>query len=326
MRDYEIITPKSTGLISNIHPNSPSLSDCVQTVNAEFNSVYVAQTRLTCCCSYMNYVICAGFSGEIYFVEKSSFAILYKEKIANSIIRCMKVIGNSGISLISTDAGEMIVYDLNNHEKKYYEHSDSPIYCITLKDDSSFFTGERNGSVYEWEYLIGLGVFRNKKLLDAVGTVFALDFIDGNICLATSLGYKYVYQYKKGKAIESKPFDCNVFCIKEGSDSSIYYGLSNGHIIVENDDMRSLESHRDAVRDLVLVSNGLWMFSISKDRTVKAWYDGTPQTLVWVSDYLYQIIYVEQDNTLYFVDGHGDLGKITFQSSLDCATSINLIL
>jgi len=67
------------------------------------------------------------------------------------------------------------------------------------------------------------------------------------------------------------------------------------------------------------------MFSVSKDRTVRAWHNGIPRVLTRVKDYLYQIVFEESNSCLYYVDGHGDIGAIHFSSDIDLVNNIDIV-
>lgn len=323
----QIVTPRTAELVSNSGSDIETKKISGQQVQAEIQSNNIVGSRLTCCCKYGNYIICAGFSGELFFVEKSSLYVKHKDRISNNIIRCLKVIDSEKALLVSTDAGEVIVYDLEHNIKHYYEHSSSPVYNIALKSSRDFITSERNGDIFEWEYIPDVGIFRNKRIFSTGSAVFAMDIIGNILVVVNSLGKKYEYDFSKSKLKTTTVCDSNVFCLKEGTDDTVYYGLSTGSILFEEAgcDFVTLDSHQDAVRDLVFSTNKKWMFSVSKDRTVRAWHNGISRVLTRVKDYLYQIVFEESNTSLYYVDGHGDVGAIHFYSDIDSAESIHII-
>jgi len=263
----------------------------------------------------------------LFFVEKDSLCVKRKDRISNSIIRCLKVIHSEKALLVSTDTGEVIVYDLEHNVKQYYEHSSSPVYNIALRNPRDFITSERNGDIFEWQYIPGVGVFRNKRIFTTNNPVFAMDIIGTSLVVVSSLGKKYEYDFLKSKLKSTSICDSNVFCLKEGADDAVYYGLSTGAILFEEPgcDFVALDSHQDAVRDLVFSTNKKWMFSVSKDRTVRAWHNGIPRVLTRVKDYLYQIVFEESNSCLYYVDGHGDIGAIHFSSDIDLVNNIDIV-
>ena len=325
--EQKIVTPRFAELVSNSESEIRARKTSGEQVQAEIRSNNIVETRLTCCCTYENFIICAGFSGELFFVEKDGLYVKRKDRISNSIIRCLKVIYPEKSLLVSTDAGEVIVYDLEHNAKQYYEHSGSPVYNIALKNSRVFITSERNGDIFEWEYIPGVGVFRNKKIFSAGNAVFAMDIIENILVVVNSLGQKYEYDFLKSKLKKTSICASNVFCLKEGLGDAIYYGLSTGSILFEEIgcDSITLDSHQDAVRDLVFSAKKKWMFSVSKDRTVRAWHNGIPRVLTRVKDYLYQIVFEEANSCLYYVDGHGDIGAIHFFSDIDLADDIQII-
>ncbi len=325
--EQKIVTPRIAELVpSNGLEIETRKTSSGHHVQAEIQSNNISGTRLTCCCKYGNYIICAGFSGELLFVEKDSLCVKHKDKISNSIIRCLKVVYSEKVLLVSTDAGEVIVYNLEYNEKQYYEHSNSPVYNIVLKEPKDFITSERNGDIFEWEYIPDIGIFRNKKIFAAGNPVFAMDIIGNNLVVVNSLGKKYEYDFLKSKLKGANICDSNVFCLKKGIDDAVYYGLATGTILLEEPgcDLVTLDSHQDAVRDLVFSAKKKWMFSVSKDRTVRAWHNGVPRVLTRVKDYLYQIVFEESNICLYYVDGHGDIGAIHFLSDVDLADNIDI--
>lgn len=327
--EQKIITPRTAELISSNGSEIETKKTSIGQVQAEIQSSNIAETRLTCCCTYENYILCAGFSGELFFVEKDSLCVKHKERVSNSIIRCLKVIHSEKALLVSTDAGEIIVYDLEHNVKQYYEHSSSPVYNIALRNSRDFITSERNGDILEWQYLPSAGVFCNRRIFTAGNPVFAMDIIGTSLVVVNSLGKKYEYSFLKAK-LKSKSksiCDSNVFCLKEGADDIVYYGLSTGAILFEETgcDFVILDGHKDAVRDLVFSENKKWMFSVSKDRTVRAWHNEIPMVLTCVKDYLYQIIFEESNSCLYYVDGHGDIGAIHFSANIDLADNIDVV-
>lgn len=325
--EQKIITPRIAELVSSNGSDLETKKTSSGQVRAEIQSNNIAGTRLTCCCKYENYIICAGFSGELFFVEKDSLCVKRKDRISNSIIRCLKVIHSEKALLVSTDAGEVIVYDLEHNVKQYYEHSSSPVYNIALRNPRDFITSERNGDIFEWQYIPGVGVFRNKRIFTTNNPVFAMDIIGTSLVVVSSLGKKYEYDFLKSKLKSTSICDSNVFCLKEGADDAVYYGLSTGAILFEESgcDFVALDSHQDAVRDLVFSTNKKWMFSVSKDRTVRAWHNGIPRVLTRVKDYLYQIVFEESNSCLYYVDGHGDIGAIHFSSDIDLVNNIDIV-
>ena len=327
LSEQKIITPRIAELVTNNGSEMETEKTSIGQVKADIRSNNIAETRLTCCCRFDNYIICAGFSGQLFFVEKDSLAVKRKDRISNSIIRCLRVIDSEKTLLVSTDAGEVIVYDLEHNMKQYYEHSASPIYNITLKSSQDFITCERNGDIYEWQYIPNVGVFRNKKIFNTGNATFAMDIIENALIVVNSSGQKYVYDFMKSKLKKTCICSSNVFCLKEGADNSVYYGLSTGAILFEEKgcDLVTLDSHQDAVRDIVFSTNKKWMFSVSKDRTVRAWYNEIPMVLTRVKDYLYQILFEESNTSLYYVDGHGDIGSICFSSDIDMTDKIEVV-
>lgn len=323
---HKIITPKSGELVS-LDQNYKTRANNKNQKNYVIATVYnidVTTTRLTCCCDFKEYIICAGFSGELFFVNKSQLSVEYSYNVSNSIIRCIKVVPSELILLITTDAGELIIYDLQKKEKLYYEHSSSSIYNILFIDDHTFFTCEKNGDIYEWEYISSVGVFRNNKILNAGSAVFAMELVSGRLIVVNSIGEKIEYCLSTQKSKKRKMCESNIFCIKEGNDQTLYYGLSNGKILCEelDNDIYALDSHKDAVRDLEFSCNKEWIFSASKDKTIKAWRYGIPKVLTVSKEYLYQIIFIQSESALYYVDGCGYLGKIQFSSDIDVADEI----
>lgn len=325
--EQKIVTPRIAELVLNYGSEIDTKKTSDDQIQAEIQSNNIAETRLTCCCEYENYIICAGFSGELIFVEKDGLHVKCKDRISNSIIRCLKVIYSEKALLVSTDVGEVIVYDLEHNVKQYYEHSSSPVYNIALKNPRAFITSERNGDIFEWQYIPGVGLFRNERIFTAINPVFAMNTIGNNLVVVNSFGEKFEYSLLKTKLKQTSICDSNVFCLKKGTDDTVYYGLSTGTILVEETgcDLVTLDSHQDAVRDLVFSARKKWMFSVSKDRTVRAWYNGIPRVLTRVKDYLYQIVIDRSNSSLYYVDGHGDIGAIHFSSDIDSADSIHII-
>ena len=319
---HKIITPKEVELLSN----HDFLNDKAKSNFTEANiiSIHIAETRLTCCCEYKNHIICAGFSGELFFVDKTNLSVVSIIKVSDSIIRSMQVVYSERIILISTDAKEIIVFDLEKMTKSFCEYSNSQIYSIVTKSNNDFITSERCGDIYEWEYIPQKGVFRTRKLLNAGNIVFAIGIIDKKLVIGTAAGQKLEYSFINAKHKISRISDNNIFCMKEGMNRAIYYGLSNGIIKCEevDCDIYSLESHKDAVRDIVFSAKRNWMFSVSKDKTVRAWHNNEPKVLTRVGDYLYKIIVSQSNSSLYFVDGHGDLGIIDFGLDIDSVDKI----
>lgn len=322
----KIITPRIAELVTNSGAEMKAKKTTIGQVKADIRSKNITGTRLTCCCRFDNYIICAGFSGNLFFVEKDSLNVKRKDRITNSIIRCLRVMDSEKTLLISTDAGEVIVYDLEHNVKQYCEHSASPIYNIIFKNSRDFITCERNGDIFEWQYIPSVGVFRNKKIFNTGNATFAMDIIENTLIVVNSSGQKYAYDFMKSKLKKTSICSSNVFCLKKGADNSVYYGLSTGTILFEEIgcDLVTLESHQDAVRDLVFSTNKKWMFSVSKDRTVRAWHNEIPIVLTRVKDYLYQILFEESNTSLYYVDGHGDIGSICFSSDIDLTDNIEV--
>ena len=264
--------------------------------------------------------------GDLFFVDKNDYTVKYRTRVAGRIIRCLRVIEKFSTLLIGTDAAEVIAYDLKTDTKISSEHSSSPIYNILLRDENSFVTSERNGDIYDWEFIPDMGIFRVKKLFSAESTVFAMDFVDDKLYAANSIGKRFKYDFKRLRFLGDNICNFNIFCVREGPASLVYYGLSNGTILCENIDgeVSIMESHQHAVRDLTFSPRKKWLFSVSKDQTVRAWRDGVPRVITRVDDYLYQVIYSLPDASLYYVDGNGELGAVKFSSDIDSAKEIKI--
>lgn len=314
-RDAELITSSENSGVNNEY------------ARARVDSNHISNTRLTCCCEYGSYIICAGFSGELLFVEKNTLSVSESHKICNSIIRSIKILATHNSLLAVTDASEFIVFNLSTKKIQFYEHSNSPIYCLLIKDSDTFITGERNGDIFEWEHIPNIGIFRNNKLFSAESAVFAMEIVSNSLVVVNSFGKKFEYHLYNSKLRKSTLCNANVFCLKVGTNNSLYYGVSTGVILFEESGgyINTLESHKDAVRDLIFSPRKEWIFSVSKDRTVRAWHSGVPKILTGVKDYLYQIIYIACEECLYYVDGYGDIGRISFDTDIDSVSNIVVI-
>lgn len=312
----KILTPRTVEFVAADERSSAN-NDFESTVN--IHRINLCNNRLTCCCEYKNEIICSGFSGELFFIDIKQFVLKESENITNTIVRCLTLIESKGILLIGTDAGELIVYDLSNRKILFREHSFTSIYNITLINESSFITSEKNGYIYYWEYIHGIGVFRTKKLFSVNGTVFSMVYKKNKLFFVNSFGEKYEFDLSKEAPKKNQFCQSNVFAIKMGGSQALYYGLANGCIIYEEPMSNSifLEGHKDAVRDLALSKEEKWLFSASKDRTIRAWHNGTPKILAQTNNYLYQIIISNSGTNLFYVDGNGDLGKIIFPDYID---------
>lgn len=307
----EIITPKNTLLMDNNSIEPPDVS-----LSGVHRIVQVGATKLTCCCEFLDWIVCGGFSGELFFIK--SMHVDHVTLISNHIIRCVVPFDN--LLLITTDGGELILFD--GEKKKFCISTGSPVYDILPIDDTTIVTCERTGAIKEWKYIYNQIVF-NRTLMLADGCIFSLAFINEEVIAVGAKGKKYVFEINKDRFFEKLIAPCNIFCITEGLDSEIYYGLSNGEVIREKkNDMKILHSHQDAVRDIVFSPQKQWMFSISKDNSVRAWHEGIPHILSMGKDYLYQI--VVKRNYLFYVDGHGDLGRIDFEGDIDQAREIEI--
>ena len=86
--EQKIITPRIAELISSNESEIETKKTLSEQVRAKIQSNNIIGTRLTCCCKYENYILCAGFSGELFFVEKDSLCVKRKDRISNSIVRC----------------------------------------------------------------------------------------------------------------------------------------------------------------------------------------------------------------------------------------------
>ena len=65
--EQKIITPRIAELVSSNGSDLETKKTSSGQVRAEIQSNNIAGTRLTCCCKYENHIICAGFSGELFF-------------------------------------------------------------------------------------------------------------------------------------------------------------------------------------------------------------------------------------------------------------------
>lgn len=239
--------------------------------------------------------------------------------ITNSIIRYVTQF--SRMLLVTSDNGQITLLD--GGKVQFIVNSESPIYNIVVIDDNTFVTAERNGAIKEWKYL-SKQLFFSRTLAIADGCIFSLVVRDDEYIGVGSKGKKYVFEVQKKRLFDQQIAPCNIFCIADGPESELYYGLANGSIICERKNQFStFVSHQDAVRDIVFSPEKRWMFSISKDNTVRAWRDGIPHLLALGHDYLYKIIVEKTD--VYYVDGHGDLGRIVFDGHIDNAKEIKII-
>lgn len=306
----EILTPKDISFVNSDYQFEAAV------LTGEYSSWHISDKRLTCCCDIGDYIACAGFSGELYLVKNGETERF--DHISSSIIRCL--LWHCGVLFLATDAGEIIIW--NENKIAFSAHTDSEVYKIIAVDDRTLITTERNGDVKEWAYLSGQLVLN--RVIKKVGRpVFTLGFYKSRLIIGDSQGECYFIdrtgQYESNKKIAS----CNIFCL--AADETSYYGLNDGIIIKDNDDVQKpIQAHQSAVRDLTFSPRKRWLFSVGKDKVVKAWNKDNPCVLATVQDYLYQVIAGQR--YIAFVDGNGDLGRIDFDGDIDNAKQLRIKL
>lgn len=187
----EIITPKSLLLIDS---GAKIVSDDI--LIGVLRSVQIGNTKLTCCCEYKGWIVCAGFSGQLFFVKDMTVERI--ENISNSIIRCVTEFND--MLLITTDSGQIILFD--GEKIVFLVNTDSPVYSVLVIDKSTFLSGERSGTIKEWYYVDGKMVFnRIKATVD--GCIFALALINGEVIAVGSKG-KNIVSIKRIEYLKTK--------------------------------------------------------------------------------------------------------------------------
>lgn len=306
----DIITPKNALFVKS----SDQSFDAV--LNGTLRITHVGNTKLTCCCEYQDMIVCGGFTGELFFLR--NMELEYIKPISNSILRSIVPFQNK--LLISSDGGELILFE--GGSVIFVGISDSPVYKILPLNEKTFLSGERSGAINEWNYLSNRICF-NRTIANAEESIFALSSISDEIIATGSKGKMYLIDTRTNRVFDKTIAPCNVFCLSEGLNSEVYFGLANGNVLRKNnDDIKIMEAHQDAVRDIAFSINKRWMFSVSKDNSVRAWNNDVPHILSMGRDYLYQVVVGR--NYIFYVDGHGDLGRIDFDGDIDSAKEISI--
>lgn len=297
--------------------------------------VELANKRLTCCnfTSHKNQVICSGFEPEILNVnlENQSTESL-KSVCSNS--RVIFKFPDSSIFLIGYDNGDVYSFnsDLVNFKKCF--HCQSSVFSIDFNSaNKTIITTERNGEVNEWtvsnlveivdeeaepqiEFLKQITVHSSNAFM------FAYSVKSNSGVSIGADGTTATIDFKTGK-VKTDNFYKNhsLYCIGISENGTIAIGSNQGKVFLIDTHFKRKEIvlHTDTVRALALSKNGKWLFTGSKDKTVKVRNLETEKT--WIiykcKDYIYDVKFSTEYNQLLVCDGAGTLFVFNFNQPIE---------
>jgi TIR domain/WD domain, G-beta repeat len=295
-----------------------------------FKKVELTKKRLTCCnfTSHKGQAVCAGFEPELMNVDIENKTVESITSV-NTNARCIFQFPGSSIYLVGYDNGDVYSFnsDLVNFKKCF--SCKSSVFSISYNFHSqTLLTSERSGEVNEWvvsntaevvgeeeaplvDFLKQLTrhasaafmVISSDKLnigasIGADGTMATMDFRSGKVKLDG---------FYKGDAL---------YCVAIADNGTMAIGASQGKVFLvdSNYKRKSVTCHVDTVRALALTPNAKWLFTGSKDKTVKI--TNLVTNRMWLlfkcQDYVYDVKFSPSYNQLLVCDGAGTVFALNF--------------
>ncbi len=291
--------------------------------------------RLTCCnfTSHKNQIICSGFESEILNVNLENHSIESLKSI-NSNSRVIFKFPNSSIFLIGYDNGDVYSFnsDLINFKKCF--HCRSSVFSINFNGiNKTVITTERNGEVNEWtvnnlieiideEAEPKIEFLRQITAHSSNAFMFAYSLKSNTGISISADGTIASIDFKTGKVKTDNTYkNYALYCIGISENGKIALGSNQGKIFLidTNFKRKEITLHTDTVRSLAISKNGKWLFTGSKDKTVKVTNLETNKTLIvyLCKDYIYDVKFSIEYNQLLVCDGAGTLFTFNFNQPIE---------
>ncbi len=285
----------------------------------------VSTKRLTCCIWIDKSIVCAGFNGELYIADIETNK-LTKIKINQSIARCLFSIPKSNLVLTGFDDGLIIITDLITLTSKTVGICKSSIFSIIGFNDM-IITSERNGTISEWKVNAGkkLENFECRlvrEIEEHKNPIFQSIFVPSRDELISVGGNEIIItNLKTSDSNILTASEQSLYCVSFIEPNTIIVGGAEGLISIytKGAKVNRLKGHTDSVRSISASKFGKWLFSGSKDNTVKLWNLVTKKA--WLvaesNDYIYDVTVSEKSDAIAFVDGSGFLTLVYFGKDFD---------
>lgn len=307
-----------------------------------FQQLELKNRRLTCCSftSHKHQILCSGFEKEIFNVNlenKSIESLISLDSNSRVIFR----FPDSSIFLVGYDNGDVysVNSDLVDFEKCF--SCESSVFSITYNsNDSTIITSERNGNVSEWKVNNVFEIINEEetpkidflRLLINRPSISFMFSIFSSRKAGISIGADGIIatiNLQSGKVKKDNYYsNYSLYCIDISENNMIVIGASEGKVFLidENYKRNEIKIHDDTVRSICITPKGNWLFTGSKDKTVKIRNLSTKKT--WIifksTDYIYEVKYSIIYNQLLACDGSGNIFTFNFDTELDLLTSNNM--
>lgn len=297
----------------------------------------MSQGRLTCCdwSTDGTAIYASGFDGLLHTLSADAGGPALR--ISASPIRAIRTDVDTGFLLAGDDAGRVTAIELKTGEVSLAAQCATPVYSIAPSDRArTMVLADRSGSVEEWAIAIDerdsnpkVGSSHRLRVLythagaafsvryHAAGRLYVSVGADGSVCSIRLDGG----QIQKRKVAGFALFGLAI----SSPDGLAAVGDQSGRIHLCEQE-RVLAGHDDMVRTLEFSPKGTWLFSGSKDRTVRMWHCSSGQAwiLSQVADYIYEVTLSPNGRILAVVDGAGVLSCINFPRAVDELTQAEL--
>jgi WD40 repeat protein len=293
-------------------------------------TVVLPNRRLTCCnfTSHRNQFVCAGFEEGILNVDVESNMTETLAAIP-SIARTIFRFPDSSIFLIGYDNGE--IYSFNSdlvHFKKCFSCRSS-VFSIEFNGESkTLITTERTGEVSEWviKNLVEITDEEDdpqieflREISKHTSNAFMFTYIS-KLNRGTSIGADglvLTIDFKSGKIKSDNAYKSyGLYCVSSSENGTIAIGSTQGKVFIidQHYKRKELTLHTDTIRALALTSKATWLFTGSKDKTIKAVHlDSNKSWIVYkCKDYIYDLKFSSTYNQLLACDGSGALITLNF--------------
>lgn len=297
--------------------------------------LWIKGKRLTTCefTSHRNQLLCAGFDSEIFNADvgTGNFESL---RSVSSIARAIFRFPGSSVFLVGYDNGD--VYSVNSDLVNFHKcfSCRSSVFHIAFNSlRNTVITSEKNGEVNEWKVENIEAVTLEEEepqitFLNLITThtsnVFMSAFspaLNSSISISAS-GALATLDYRTGKVKMDNSFGgYSLYAISIAKNGLVVIGGSQGRVFVVTPHFRRKEItlHTDTVRSLVVTSGGKWLFTGSKDKSLKVRNLESDRTwiLYTCTDYIYDVRFSEEYNQFLATDGSGHLFLFSFEAAID---------
>jgi WD40 repeat protein len=290
----------------------------------------VTKSRLTCCYIFNSHTyLTTGFDRTLHCVNSQNNQH-YSCLVSNSNIRVIFQVGKTSFVLLGDDEGDIIALNLLSFQHKKVANAESSVFSICNSNRKGFLLiSERNGKVKEWEVSNFLSVQKHNEFpkLDMTRVIHShrapcfmvlLNMTTEECFSVSGDGYLYSTQLSQGK-FQEKQFLHPLYSIS-GNGQEIVIGGGSGFVFAKLENAyKQIQAHNDTIRTITISKSGNWMFTGSKDKSVKIW---NRQTLLsWIlfksDEYIYDIRLNDEQTELLIADGSGHLTVIKFKKSID---------